>query len=89
MAAGNPWREEFERDGERQVYDNFKQGAIYNSEEKRAAALQWLRDKESERDQRDKATLRYVRWTLVAAILAVVVSVIFGLATIFIPLTQD
>jgi hypothetical protein len=86
MAADNPWREEFERDGERQVYDNFKQGAIYNSEEKRVAALQWLRDKERERDQRDKATFRYVRWTLAAAIIAVVVSVIFGLATIFVTL---
>ena len=33
------WREEFERLGEMQVYDNVKQGAIYNNEAKRQAAF--------------------------------------------------
>jgi hypothetical protein len=36
------WREEFERLGEMQVYDNVKQGAIYNDEAKRQVAFQWL-----------------------------------------------
>jgi len=31
------WRAEFERLGEMQVYDNVKQGAIYNDEAKRQA----------------------------------------------------
>jgi hypothetical protein len=31
----NRWRAEFERLGEQQVYDNIKQGAIYNDERKR------------------------------------------------------
>jgi hypothetical protein len=37
------WRAEFEREGERQVYDNVKQGAIYNNERKRQACLSLAR----------------------------------------------
>jgi hypothetical protein len=36
------WRAEFERLGEQLVFDNVKQGAIYNNEAKRQAALRWL-----------------------------------------------
>jgi hypothetical protein len=36
------WRAEFEKLGELLVYDNVKQGAIYNDEAKRQAAFRWL-----------------------------------------------
>jgi hypothetical protein len=36
------WRAEFERLGEQLVFDNVKQGAIYNNEAKRQVALRWL-----------------------------------------------
>src|SRR6516225_10094408 len=41
------WRVEFQALGEQLVFGNVKQGAIYNDEAKRQAALRWL----SERDR--------------------------------------
>ena len=41
------WRVEFQALGEQLVFENVKQGAIYNDEAKRQAALRWL----SERDR--------------------------------------
>jgi hypothetical protein len=39
------WRAEFERIGEMHVYDNAKQGTIYNNEKKRLFAFVWLGNK--------------------------------------------
>jgi len=44
---GAAWRVEFEALGEQLVFEKVKQGAIYNDETKRQAALRWL----SERDR--------------------------------------
>jgi hypothetical protein len=51
------WRTEFERLGEQQVYDNVKQGAIYNDERKRQAAFRWLGDQAGKRRAREENTL--------------------------------
>ena len=47
------WRSEFERLGEMQVYDNAKQGAIYNNEKKRRFAFVRLVEQERLRRDRD------------------------------------
>ena len=74
MADDSPeWIAEFERIGERQVYDNAKQGAIYNDEAKRRAAFKWLWDQERQRKDRETNTLWYTRWTFFAAVVAVMV----------------
>ncbi len=72
----NLWREEFERLGEMQVYDNVKQGAIYNDEAKRQAAFRWLGDVAAARRARELRSHNYVRWTFYAAVAAVIVGVI-------------
>lgn len=47
------WHAEFERLGELLVYDNVKQGAIYNDERKRQAAFRWLADQAAKRRGRE------------------------------------
>jgi hypothetical protein len=76
------WRKEFERLGEQVVYDNVKQGAIYNDERKRQAAFRWLGDKTSERTVREKSTLWYARWTFFAAIVGVIIGIVGVLVTL-------
>jgi len=62
------WRVEFQALGEQLVFENVKQGAIYNDEAKRQAALRWL----SERDR-----LAQLAWgAFFAAIAGVVISII-------------
>src|SRR5215472_851120 len=39
------WRVEFEALGEQLVFEKVKQGAIYNDETKRQAALRWLSER--------------------------------------------
>jgi len=70
------WRTEFERLGEEQVYDNVKQGAIYNNEVKRQAAFRWLGEQTSARRRREERTYQYVRWTFFAAVAAVVIGIV-------------
>jgi hypothetical protein len=70
------WRAEFERDGELLVYDNYKQGAIYNNEAKRQAALRWLSEVSRDRRTRERLTLKVAWWTLFAALAAVGVAII-------------
>lgn len=62
------WREEFERLGEVQAYDNVKQGAIYNDEAKRQAAFRWLGEVAAARRARKSRSYNYVRWTFYAAV---------------------
>ena len=40
------WRVKFEALGEQLVFENVKQGAIYNDEAKRQAALRWLAERD-------------------------------------------
>jgi hypothetical protein len=72
------WRAEFERLGELLVFDNAKQGAIYNDEAKRQAALRWLSEQARSRRNREKWTLKVAWWTFFAAISGVLVG-LFGL----------
>jgi hypothetical protein len=77
------WREEFERLGEMQVYDNVKQGAIYNDEVKRQAAFRWLGEVAAVRRARELRSYTYVRWTFYAAVAAVIVGAIGIFVTLF------
>jgi hypothetical protein len=70
------WHAEFERLGELLVYDNVKQGAIYNDERKRQAAFRWLSDQAAERRVRERRALQVANWTFWAAVAAVVVGVV-------------
>jgi len=77
------WRAEFERLGELLVYDNVKQGAIYNDEAKRQAALRWLGETAGTRRVREAQTYQYSRWTFFAAIAAVVVGLLGVAVTVW------
>lgn len=66
------WPVEFERLGEQQVYDNMKQGAIYNDERKRQAAFRWLGEQASKRRQREENTYWYAQYTFYAAVIAAI-----------------
>jgi hypothetical protein len=70
------WRSEFERLGETLVYENVKQGAIYNDEAKRQAAFRWPGEQAAARRARDEKTFRYARWTFFTAIAAAFVGLI-------------
>jgi len=50
------WRLEFEALGEQLVFENVKQGAIYNDEAKRQAALRWLSEQARLRNRREVRT---------------------------------
>jgi hypothetical protein len=76
------WRAEFERLGELLVYDNAKQGAIYNDEAKHQAALRWLSDQARDRQARELQILRVGRRTLIAAVAAVIVAAVGVAATL-------
>lgn len=76
------WDAEFERLGELLVYDNVKQGAIYNNEAKRQAAFRWLAEQARKRRAREMQTLQVSWWTLWAAIAAVVVAVVGVVVTV-------
>jgi len=62
------WRVEFDALGEQLVFENIKQGAIYNGEARRQAALRWL----SERDR----TAQLAWLVFFAAIAGVLISII-------------
>jgi hypothetical protein len=69
------WRVEFKSLGEQLVFENVKQGAIYNDEAKRQTALRWL----SERDR-----LAQLTWgAFFAAIAGLLISIIIGLLVAF------
>ena len=70
------WRAEFKKLGETLVFENVRQGAIYNDERKRSAALRWLSDQASEHRRREADTIWYVKWTFYAAVIAAVLGLI-------------
>jgi hypothetical protein len=71
------WRDEFERDGERLVYDmaNGKTLGSY-PEPKRQYAFEWLRETDKARRDRENKIYWYVQRNFWAAVLAVLVGVI-------------
>ena len=74
------WREEFERLGQIQVYDNVKQGAIYNNEAKRQAALRWLA--EQNRLNRTRDAWRHVAWVTFFVAIAIILVGTIGLLAV-------
>jgi hypothetical protein len=75
------WREEFARYGERAIRDALRGASMY-PEPKRQAAFRWLGEQESKHAFKEEQMYRYVRWTLWAAVGAVIVSVIGVLVTL-------
>ena len=70
------WRAEFKRVGEAQLRDAPTSGSDITDELKRQAASRWLGDKAETQRLREEQTHHYVRWTLFAAIAAVIVGLI-------------
>jgi hypothetical protein len=64
------WRVEFKALGEQLVFEKAKQGAIYNNEAKRQAALRWLSE---------RARLAQLAWGAFFAAIAAVLTGIIGL----------
>ena len=69
------WRVEFKALGEQLVFEKVKQGAIYNDEAKRQAALRWL----SERDR----TVQLAWGALFVAIAGVLISIFSLLVAVY------
>jgi hypothetical protein len=69
-------RAEFKRVGEARFRDSLNRGL----EPKRQKKFRWWGDEGEARRLRDEQTYHYVRWTFVAAVAAVIVSlIVFGL----------
>ena len=56
------WRLEFKALGEQLVFQKVKQGAIYNDEAKRQAALRWLSERARLRDRRETRIAQLAWW---------------------------
>jgi hypothetical protein len=74
------WRAEFERLGEESTWDPVRAG--YFQESKRQFAYRWLANRALERQQRETLTIRYLRLTLLAAVIGVIVGIVGVLATL-------
>jgi hypothetical protein len=70
------WRPEFKRIGETQLRDALNGSGGFADEPKRQSAFCWLGDEAQARRLREEETYHYVRWTLFAAIAAVIVGLI-------------
>jgi hypothetical protein len=70
------WRAEFEKYGERAVHDTLYHGPGVFDEPKRLFTIRWLGEQEKDRNDQDRKTRCYVRWTFWAALAAVAVGVI-------------
>ena len=67
------WRAEFEKYGDENIRDTLRTGQF--QEGKRQFAYRWLGEQSRARRAREQKTYRYVRWTFLAAVAAVLVSV--------------
>lgn len=76
------WRAEFEKVGETALRDGMNYREMPFREPKRQFAFRWLREKESDRAHRERQIQRDVRWTLWAAIGAIIVGVIGVVVTL-------
>jgi len=70
------WRAEFKRIGEAQLRDALNSSSGFIDESKRQAAFRWLGDEAEAQRLREEQTHHYIRWTLVAAVAAVIVGLI-------------
>jgi hypothetical protein len=72
------WRAELKRIGDAQFRDSLNGGLT--EQPKQQKSFRWRGDQGEARRLRDEHTYHYVRWTLVAAVAAVIVSlIVFGL----------
>jgi hypothetical protein len=74
------WRTEFERMGEKCTWDSVRAG--YFEEPKRQFAYRWLTNQALEQQRRETLTIRYLQFTLLAAVVGVVVGIIGVFATL-------
>jgi hypothetical protein len=74
------WRAEFERLGEESTWDSVRAG--YFQEPKRQFAYRWLANWALERQHRETLMIRYLQFTLLAAVVGVIVGVVGVLATL-------
>jgi hypothetical protein len=74
------WRAEFERLGEESTWDSVRAG--YFQEPKRQFAYRWLANRALERQQRETLAIRYLRLTLLTAVIGVIVGIVGVLATL-------
>jgi hypothetical protein len=77
------WRAEFERDGERAVYDNIK-AANYADVRKRRAAFKWLTSEASKRRSRVFGALEIAMWMLISVFAVIII----GAVAIVLTLTE-
>jgi hypothetical protein len=82
------WRATLERLGESAVRFDLQMcqgvGIGMNNDVMHRFAFQWLRDKERERESRERITVTYVKWTLVAAVAAAIIGVLAIIVTVMI-----
>ena len=88
MTPGTEWRAEFEKDGPRRFpppgpSKRPSRAAVFNvvwhgsfEEPKRQFAIRWLREMEKETERLAVDVHWYTKWTFVAAVVAVIVSLI-------------
>jgi membrane protein YqaA with SNARE-associated domain len=57
-------------------------GIGFNTDMMQVVAREWLREKEETRERRERLAYRYVKWTLIAAVVAVFVGIAGIVATI-------
>jgi hypothetical protein len=74
------WRAEFERLGEESTWDSVRAG--YFQEPKRQFAYGWLANRAREREKRETLTIRYLRLTLLAVVVGVIVGIVGILVTL-------
>jgi hypothetical protein len=70
------WRATFKAEGETAIRDAMNFRSVPYPEPMRQFAFKWLREQEALRRHREDQMQHYVRWTLYAAIAAVIVGVI-------------
>ncbi|HEY1748877.1 MAG TPA: hypothetical protein VGG11_19210, partial [Xanthobacteraceae bacterium] len=75
------WRAEFERDGERLVYDNIM-AANYTDVRKRRAAFSWLTDETSRRRARMFRALEVAMWMLISVFALIIIGAVAILLTL-------
>jgi hypothetical protein len=64
------WYAEFDRLGREAVRIAISRGQGFSPSRKRELAVLWLREKELEAEDRERAQHWYLKWTLVAAVVA-------------------
>ena len=70
------WRAHFEDEGREAIRHKVNMGAMVGSNLVRELAIEWLREKEIEQEQRERRMLGYAKWAWDAALAAAVLAAI-------------